>query len=139
MLTEIITLTIHLFLMLAPLFIIIFFLVYFIIVLPDKTERKKREKEIQEWKEQGIEPRSIIDSYGFYVFKIVANEKYYLHKDGKFYTSYHYKSKFVFKTKEEMDMFIEENMKNFKNKFGEDVQIQKYRKELQLDYCKVLD
>lgn len=114
-------------------------LVVALVVVPDiiieKSDNKKRQKQEEEYKKQGIEKRWADMGCGFYIFKVKDSDVFYLNKDGNFYSTIVNIQEHNFDTEKELNKYIEDNIENFKEKYG-DIKFKRYKRNIYLGYCK---
>ena len=121
--------------------LILFFgllMVFLAIILPDiignyiDGKREKREKK------DGIEGRWVTTGYAFYIYSIYKNEKYYLNKDGNFYTSTTNIKLYLFNYEQDMEKYINLHEKEFHEKYPK-IKIQKCKRRKYIGKCKKLE
>lgn len=121
--------------------LILFFgllMVFLAIILPDiignyiDDKREKREKK------DGIEGRWVTTGYAFYIYTIYKNEKYYLNKDGSFYTSTTNIKLYLFNYEQDMEEYINLHEKEFHEKYP-NIKIQKCKQREYIGKCKKLE
>lgn len=121
--------------------LILFFgllMVFLAIILPDiignyiDGKREKREKK------DGIETRWVTTGYAFYIYTIYKNEKYYLNKDGNFYTSTTNIKLYLFNYEQDMEKYINLHEKEFHEKYP-NIKIQKCKRREYIGKCKKLE
>ena len=121
--------------------LILFFgllMVFLAIILPDiignyiDGKREKREKK------DGIEGRWVTTGYAFYIYSIYKNEKYYLNKDGNFYTSTTNIKLYLFNYEQDMEKYINLHEKEFHEKYP-NIKIQKCKRRKYIGKCKKLE
>lgn len=121
--------------------LILFFgllMVFVAIILPDIIGNYINGKREQKEKENGIERRWVTIGYAFYIYTIYKNEKYYLNKDGKFYTSTTNIKMYLFDNEEDMEKYIDLHEKEFHEKYT-NIKIQKCKRREYIGKCKKLE
>lgn len=121
--------------------LILFFgllMVFVAIILPDIIEIYIDYKREQKEKKDGIEGRWVTIGYGFYIYTICKNEKYYLNKDGNFYTSTENIKAYLFKNEQDMEKYIVLHEKEFHEKYA-NIKIQKCERRKYIGKCKKLE
>lgn len=123
-------------LIIIPILCLIFALVFIPDIIIEKIDNKKRQKQEEEYKKQGIEKRWAEMGCGFYICKTDDNDEYfYLNKDDCFYNTTTNVKEHNFDTDDELNKYLEDNVDNIKSKYGE-VVFKKYRRRVYLGYCK---
>lgn len=122
-------------LIIIPILCLIFALVFIPDIIIEKIDNKKRQKQEEEYKKQGIEKRWAEMGCGFYICKVHNDEVFYLNQNGEFYNTTTNVKAYNFDTDEELDNYIEDNRENIKSSYGE-VMFKKYRRRVYLGYCK---
>ena len=100
-------------------------------IINDKKEKKKEE----DYRKQGVEKRWAVMGYGFYIFKVKDSDVFYLNKDGNFYSTTVNIQEHNFDTEKELNKYLEDNIENFKEKYG-DIKFRRYKRNIYLGYCK---
>ena len=90
-------------------------------------------------KKQGIEQRRVYDSYSFMFYKQREGTKYYLNIDGNWYSSTVGAVIGRFHSEEERNSYIEYHLDEFKERYGEDIQIERVRNYFEIGECKKLE
>ena len=125
--------------MMGIILISIMCLVITLAVVPDiiieKINDKKEKKKEKDYRKQGIEKRWAVMGYGFYIFKVKDSDVFYLNKDGNFYNTTVNIQEYNFDTEKELNKYLEDNIENFKEKYG-DIKFEKYKRNIYLGYCK---
>lgn len=105
-----------------------------------KNLDEKKETMEDKYKEQGIERRFAITGHIFIIQKQNSDgELFFLNKDGYFYNTKINIKEFIFDTREELDIFIEDNKSELKSKYGDNIQFHIYLHKVDLGYCKRLE
>lgn len=120
------------------LLILVPILIFVAIILPDIIENYINGKREQKEKKDGIKGRWVTVGYGFYIYTIYKNEKYYLNKDGNFYTSTINIKIYLFDNEEDMEKYIDLHEKEFHEKYT-NIKIQKYEQRKYIGKCKKLE
>lgn len=80
----------------------------------------------------------IILSYRFFVTIHQDGETYYLNSDGNFYTTMVNTPIWAFETEEKRDQYIDDHLVEFREKYGENIEIKKCIESLFIN-CKKLN
>lgn len=120
------------------LLILVPIVIFVAIILPDIIENYINGKREQKEKKNGIEARWVTVGYAFYIYIIYKNEKYYLNKDGKFYTSTTNIKMYLFDNEEDMEKYIDLHEKEFHEKYT-NIKIQKCKQRKYIGKCKKLE
>ena len=118
--------------------ILVSIIIFVAIILPDIIENNIDDKKEQKEWEDGIERRWVTTGYAFYVYTIYKNEKYYLNKDGNFYTSTTNIKVYLFNHEQDMEKYINLHEKEFHEKYP-NIKIQKYKRREYIGKCKKLE
>ena len=113
-------------------------LLFVAIVLPDIIGDYIDDKREQNEKKDGIEGRWVTIGYTFYIYTIYKNEKYYLNKDGNFYTSTTNVKLYLFNCKQDMEKYINLHEKEFHEKYP-NIKIQKCKRMEYIGKCKKIE
>ena len=108
--------------------ILVLIILFVAIILPDIIEIYIDYKREQKEKKDGIEGRWVTIGYVFYIYTIYKNEKYYLNKDGNFYTSTENIKAYLFDNEEDMEKYIDLHEKEFHEKYS-NIKIQKCKQK----------
>ena len=129
----------NLFLEIPILFPILVLIIIFVaIILPDIIEIYIDYKREQKEKKDGIEGRWVTIGYCFYIYTIYKNEKYYLNKDGNFYTSTTNIKTYLFNNEQDMGKYIYLHEKELHEKYV-NIKIQKCKRRKYIGKCKKLE
>lgn len=112
--------------------------IIFVVILPDIIEIYIDDKREQKEKKDGIEGRWVTIGYGFYIYTIYKNEKYYLNNDGNFYTSTKNIKVYLFNYEQDMEKYINLHEKEFHEKYP-NIKIQKCKRREYIGKCKKLE
>ena len=121
-----------LFVILSALFLILVVLVSNYPIIAEDYRKRKLEK-------QGIEQRAVHDSYSFRIYKQREDTKYYLNIDENWYSSTVGTAIRRFHSEEERDSYIKHHLNEFKERYGEDIQIERVSIYLGIGECKKLE
>lgn len=122
-------------LVLVPFMCLVGALVFVPDIIIEKIDNKKRQKQEEEYKKQGIEKRWAEMGCGFYICKTNNDDTFYLNKNGCFYNTTANVKEHDFDTEDELSKYLEDNADDIKAKYGE-VVFKKYRRRIYLGYCK---
>lgn len=113
-------------------------IIFVVTILPDIIEIYIDDKREQKEKKDGIEGRWVTIGYAFCIYTIYKNEKYYLNKDGNFYTSTTNIKVYLFNYEQDMEKYINLHEKEFHEKYP-NIKIQKYKRREYIGKCKKLE
>lgn len=113
-------------------------IIFIVTILPNIIENYIDDKREQKEKKDGIEGRWVTTRYAFYIYTIYKNEKYYLNKDGNFYTSTTNIKEYLFNYEQDMEKYINLHEKEFHEKYP-NIKIQKYKQMEYIGKCKKLE
>lgn len=103
-------------------------------IIGNYIDGKREEKE----KKDGIEGRYVTIGYGFYIYIVHKNEKYYLNKDGNFYTSRINIKEYLFNNKQDMEKYIDLHEKELNEKYS-NIKIQRCKQSMYIGKCKKIE
>lgn len=121
-----------------PVSVLVSIVIFVAIILPCIIENYIDDKREQKEKKDGIEGIWVTIGYGFYIYTIYKNEKYYLNKDGNFYTSTENIKEYLFDNGQDMEKYIDLHEKEFHEKYS-NIKIQKYKRTKYIGKCKKLE
>lgn len=121
-----------------PMLVLVPIVIFVATILPDIIGNYIDDKREQKEKKDGIEGRSVTTGYAFYIYTIYKNEKYYLNKDGNFYTSITNIKIYLFDNEEDMEKYIDLHEKEFYEKYT-NIKIQKCEQRKYIGKCKKLE
>lgn len=109
-----------------------------ILSIMDHKEKAKVERIAKEELANGIENRWVVTGFYFCIYIDHENERYYLNKDGNFYTSDVNAEKYFFNSKEDQIEYIKLHKNEIKEKYpGAKIESRIIRKCI--GRCKVLE
>lgn len=115
------------------LFLLIFICIISIMYYEYKTDLRRTTEEFD-----GIEDRYVVTGFYFLIYIEHENEKYYLNKDGNFYTSEVNAEEYFFKSKEEQIEYIKLHKNEIKEKYP-GAKIDTYKITKYIGRCKKLE